>query len=369
MVIHKDALQSEVEGESAGVEKNQEEGTQKVNLEEVPSAEQEEEAVEEKPHKLFEIDEHIKNLKKNVAAKLLVKKAKFLVHEAENQLESCKVIFEKDLEGYEKAKKALRENGLDACESLLSQLGYVLETKSDNDESEVVFEPNEQVLPIKIQEVSTGRVSGMIMGALTAMVTLFVLVFVAMKQLGVTRDISSIPVGELAVPVLNWYGALIGLDDNPLLGGLILTALLLLIAVTVFIVKIRIQENRNLTMAKEQLIAAEEYSKHKVSCQEQMKRVDRFINKSINTLKLYQVILNEQQGKLGRILYFEKEKIGTSDFHPDSMETMKDTQELVNYIKDFMAVPMSEDGQLSGKSSLFLLRAENRIQKVIDRIY
>lgn len=323
----------------------------------------------ETPHKLFEIDEHIKNLKKNVAAKLLVKKAKFIVHEAENQLESCKVIFEKDLEGYENAKKALRENGLEASEELLSQLGYVWEGNTDNEESAVVFEPNEQASPISIQEISTGKISGLMLGLLTSLGILFIIAFVAIKQLGVTLDIFSIPTGELVVPVLNWYGAYLGLDDNPLVSGILLIALLSLIAAGVYRMKIRMQENHNLIMAKEQLLAAEEYSTHKVTCQEQMKRVDRFINKSIDTLKTYQVILNEQQGKLGRILYMEKDKIGTSDFHSDSMLTMKDTQELVNYIKDFMAVPMSEEGQLSAKSSLYLLRSENRIQKLISKIY
>jgi len=32
-----------------------------------------------------------------------------------------------------------------------------------------------------------------------------------------------------------------------------------------------------------------------------------------------------------------------------------------------MAVPMSEEGKLSAKSGLFLLRAQNRIEKVINR--
>ena len=359
MVIHKDALQNAVESGEENMD----------NIEEERSEETETSKTSETSHKLFEIDEHIKNLKKNVAAKLLVKKAKFIVHEAENQMESCKVIFEKDLEGYEKAKKALRENGLDASESLLSQLGYVWEGNTDNEESEVVFEPNEQVSPVEIREISTGRVSGIILGLLASLVIFLVLAFAAVKELGINLDIFNTPLGELVVPVLNWYGSYVGLDDNPLASGILLLSLFSLIAVGVYRMKIRMQENQNLIMAKEQLLAAEEYSTHKVTCQEQMKRVDRFINKSIDTLKLYQVILNEQQGKLGRILYMEKEKIGSSDFHPDSMTTMKDTQELVNYIKDFMAVPMSEEGQLSPKSSLYLLRAENRIQKVISKIY
>jgi hypothetical protein len=48
---------------------------------------------------------------------------------------------------------------------------------------------------------------------------------------------------------------------------------------------------------------------------------------------------------------------------------MKDTHELIAAIKDFMSVSMSEEGKLSGKSSLFLHRAKSKIQKVLDRLY
>jgi len=48
---------------------------------------------------------------------------------------------------------------------------------------------------------------------------------------------------------------------------------------------------------------------------------------------------------------------------------MQDTSELIHAIKDFMSVPMSEEGKLSGKSSLFLHRAKSKVQKVLDRFY
>jgi hypothetical protein len=125
----------------------------------------------------------------------------------------------------------------------------------------------------------------------------------------------------------------------------------------------------NLRMAEKQLEAAKAYSEQKGTCKEEMDKVDAYINDAIGTLTLYQVILNEQRGKLERIVHLEEEKIESADFHHKSNIEMQDTQELITYIKDFITIPMSEEGKLSGKSSLFLSRAKSKIQKVIDRLY
>jgi len=41
---------------------------------------------------------------------------------------------------------------------------------------------------------------------------------------------------------------------------------------------------------------------------------------------------------------------------------MKDTQSLINAIHEFIDTPMSEEGKLSGKSTLLLYSAKNKIQ-------
>ncbi len=319
--------------------------------------------------KTYDVDVHIKNLKKSDATKLLVKKAKFLVQEAETQMQACKVIFEKDLEGYEKAKVTLHENGLDESEMLLSQLGYVDEHKGKNNETDVVFEPKNDLEQVNIKELSNGKLSASVLSFLLGAVMLFGLVNIAVRSLALKADIGTVPIPDLLTIVFNWYASLLGMDDHTAVGISFIVLLLLLPMWLVYRFFVRFRTNYNLSVAKDQLESAEAYNLHKMSCQEQMKRVDKFINKSIDLLKLYQVVLNEQQAKLARIYYLEKEKIAQQDFHVKSRRVMRDTQDLVNYIKDFMAVPMSEEGQLSAKSGLFLMRAEQRMEKFIQKLY
>jgi len=361
-----------VEEELATEEQNAEtaeESTEESTAVETADSEAEESS-EEAPSEKSEVDMdlHIQNLKKNDAAKLLVKKATIIVNESEAQLQECRLLLESDLKGYESAKEALKENGLDASESLLESLGYPAES-SAADEDLVVFEPKEEIAPIHIKNVSSGAFTGFIMALVFGLGTLLGMVYVATEKLGITLDLSKVPGPETMDPILKWYSAAIGLPGSTTIGTTVIAVAVLLVMWIVYKIRVSLKAAANVRMAKAQLLEAEAYSEKKGSCKQEMDKVDAYINEAIETLKLYQVILNEQKGKLERILHIEKEKVVDSDFHHKSLAEINDTQELVVAIKDFMSVPMSEEGKLSGKSSLFLHRAKSKIQKVLDRLY
>ena len=358
-----DEVAEALEEEAEEIEKENEEILEKVVEEEISSDESE--AVEEE---LEDIDPHIKNLKKNDAAKLLVKKANIIVNEAETQLEECKLLLERDLQGYESAKQSLKDNGLDASEELLTILGFQIEENSAPEDM-VAFEPQEEVTPIHIKDVSSGAFSGFILALIAGIVTLMGLLYAATEKAGITLDLSKVPSSEEMASLLKGAGALVGMPKEPMMGGILIVLSVLLVTFIVYKIRVALKASANINMAKEQLVAAEEYCAQKGSCKKEMDKVDAYINDAIETLKLYKVILSEQRGKLERVLYLEKDKVENAEFHPKSMIEINDTQELVSNIKDFMSVPMSEEGKLSGKSSLFLHRAKSKVQKVIDRLY
>ena len=153
----------------------------KENTEEEVS-EIKEETSEEVEEVEEDLDSQIKNMKKNDASKLLVKKARIIIKDAEHQLDECKLLLASDLKDYDNAVQKLKANGMDASEELLTQLGYV----SDEEESEedkniedvVVFEPKEELAPLHIKDVSSGKFTGFIMGLLGGVVTFGGMAFV-----------------------------------------------------------------------------------------------------------------------------------------------------------------------------------------------
>ena len=316
-----------------------------------------------------EVDEHIDTMKKHDAAKILVQKAKIIVKDAEDQLEECKLLLASDLEDYEKAKQDLKDNGLNESEILLDQLGYKAEESSISAEDTVLFEPNEEMAPIVIQDVSSGSFTGILLALIAGFMTLAGMVYLATEKTAMTLDVSKVPTAESVSPVIKWYASLVGMENNPLVGGVMIIVAVLLVMWVVYKIRVSLKASSNLQMAKAQLEAAEEYTRQKGTCKEEMDKVDAYIHDAIKTLKIYEVVLHEQKAKLERILHVEHDKIENADFHHKSSVEMQDTSELINAIKDFMSVPMSEEGKLSGKSSLFLHRAKSRVQKVLDRFY
>ena len=308
---------------------------------------------------------------KHEEAKRMVMEARTMVQEAEEQLSECKLLLASDLKEYEEAKQSLKDHGMQACEILLEKSGYVPEKGSDEEPEVVAFQPQEEIAPIVIKDVSGGGFTGFIMALIAGFLTLAGMVFAATQKAGLTLDLSKVPTQESLNPVMQWYASLVGMPDNPQVGGGLIVLAVLIVMWIVYKIRVSTKASSNLRMATKQLAAAQEYTVHKSSCKDEMDKVDAYIHDVIKTLKTYEVIFNEQKGKLERILFIEADKVGDdlNAFHEKSLLEMRDTRELIDTIKDFTSVPMSEEGKLSGKSSLFLHRAKSRIQKMIERLY
>ncbi len=321
---------------------------------------------------LEEAEEHVtadKKLKKHEEAVLLVEKAKNLVKEAEEQMEECKLLLSNDLKGYEDAKVALKEGGMDACEVLLGELGYVEEVEEPSEEEIVVFEPKEDLEPMLLRDVSSGKFTGFLMGLIGGIATIGGMLFTAASKTGVALDLSKVPTPESIKPLLGWYGSLIGMNGNEMAGGAVVVLAALLVMWIIYAIRVSMKGSQNLEFAQLQLEEAEAYTAHKGSCKEEMDKVDAHIHDAIETLKTYQVLFNEQKGKLERIMHIEGKKEDLSEYHDKSLAEMKDTQGLINAVRNFIGVPMSEEGKLSGKSTLFLHSAKSKLQKMIDKLY
>jgi len=362
-------IEESVEETAAEVQESAEKVEEEVDAVEEKASEIEENVEETAAEAEEEVISEVQNMKKNDQAILLVTEAKNIVKESEKQLEACKLLLSDDLKEYEEAKKALNEGGLNTCEALLSESGYIDESEETIEEDGVVFEAKEDLEPIRLQDVSSGKFTGFIMALIGGAVTLGGMIYVATQKLGVTLDLSKVPAAETIKPVFGHYGTLVGMNENANIGMALVAVVTLLVMWIIYTIRVSTKGSKNLQFATGQLEEAEAYTEHKSNCKEEMDKVDVHIHDAITTLKTYQVLLNEQKGKLQRILHIEGAKEALSEYHEKSVSEMRETQGLINSVRSFMATPMSEEGKLSGKSTLFLHSAKSKMQKVIDRLY
>jgi len=311
-----------------------------------------------------------KKKKKHVEAIYLVEEAKKIVQEADEQTQECKLLLLGDLKEYENAKHALKVGGMDACLSLLERLGYIDEkNEEDRDEDGVVFEPKDEVEPLVLKNVSSGRFTGLLYALIGGSLTFGGLLFLAIKKLGIDLNLNTLPTQEQIENILTWFSTAVGLESNLYTGSAILVIATLLVMVLIYMIRVSLKGSKNLHFAQKQLNDAQIYTEAKGHCKAEMDRVDAHMKETITTLKMYEVLLNEQKGKLERILHMEGQKENIDDYHEKSYLEMQETKELINAVKDFITTPMSDEGRLSEDSVTYLAHANAQIDKVLKRLY
>lgn len=309
-----------------------------------------------------------KNMKKHIKAKHLVEKAKKIVNEANKRIESCRLLLETDLKEYGDAKSELKKGGLDACVLLLNQLGY--QTKEDEKEKTTpVFEPKEDVKPMVLKDVSSGKFSGLIYALFGGIATAIGMVYLATEKLEMTLNVTKVPSEGVMQSILAWFSTIIGVQENVAIGTGVLGFVVFVVMILIYVIRVSLKARSNLHFAVKQFVEAELYTEQKSNCKQEMDKVDAHIKDSIETMKTYEVLFNEQKGKLQRILYIEGSKEKSAGYHDKSYLEIRDTKELIHSITDFMDISMSEEGQLSSKSVLYLQNAKDQIDKILKRFY
>ena len=309
-----------------------------------------------------------KNMKKHIKAKHLVEKAKKIVNEANKRIESCRLLLETDLKEYGDAKSELKKGGLDACVLLLNQLGY--QTKEDEKEKTTpVFEPKEDVKPMVLKDVSSGKFSGLIYALFGGIATAIGMIYLATEKLEMTLNVTKVPSEGVMQSILAWFSTIIGVQENVAIGTGVLGFVVFVVMILIYVIRVSLKARSNLHFAVKQFVEAELYTEQKSNCKQEMDKVDAHIKDSIETMKTYEVLFNEQKGKLQRILYIEGSKEKSAGYHDKSYLEIRDTKELIHSITDFMDISMSEEGQLSSKSVLYLQNAKDQIDKILQRFY
>jgi hypothetical protein len=305
-------------------------------------------------------------VKKHIAAKQIIEEARNIVEASEKEVNECKLLLENDLRDYHDAKRALKEGGLEDAKALLVELGHATMEELDNLE-EPTLEIEDDVEPIYIKEVSSGRFTGLILSLLAGAATLGGLVYVASEKLGITLDVTKVPSDEVINKISTWYANTISMGDNVQAGMGLIAVIVLFVMFIVYALRVGMKGGSNLRFANQQMEDTQKFVEQKHNCKAEMEKVDAYVNEAIATLKDYQVLLNEQNGKLHRVMHFEKEEAQTHGYSHSSKEEMNETQDLIATVQTFISQPMLEKGKLLEEATYALSEAKERVTHFLRR--
>jgi hypothetical protein len=345
------------------------------------------------------IDSDIANLSKSDAVALLVKKAKILVDEADAKLNDCQATVRSDLQEYENAKADLKASVVEVNNELLKQLDaqqeqldeleaqeegeqytQELNTLEDIEDSiEVLreedfveaapYELKNSIAPMYVQEPSSGKFGGFIMGLIGGGATLAGMAYFASTKLGIQLDPSKVPTMETCKPIFDFYAKLVNQPNTEVGMGLMGGAALLVLWI-IYGMKKSSKASKNLEFVKDQLHQSEAYALQKQECKTVMDDMDAHIKDAVETFKLYTVMLNEQKAKLNRIMYVEADKLASGDFNDKSLQEIEDTRGLVESVKEYLATPLAdENGRLSNGIISSLATMKSSVNNLLSRLY
>lgn len=312
----------------------------------------------------------IQNESKQQKTTRLVEQARSIVKEADAKGAECRLLLADDLAEFEDAKINLKEHGLDRCKALLETMGYRSSFEASIEEKEaVVIEPKEEVAAMVIKEVFSGKFTGLFSALVAGTVVAVALVYLATEKLGITLNLSKVPSPEVTEEIESWFSTLIGMDPNIYIGIGVFALIVMVVMAIVYRLWVSLKANSNLHHAVKQFVEAELYAEKKMDCKDEFTKVDAHMKESVKTLKTYEVLFNEQQGKLQRILHIEGAKSEAKDYYVKSFATINETKNLIESVKRFMAISMSKEGKLSAESVEHLKILKKDIDDLIEGLY
>ena len=313
-------------------------------------------------------DKVTKPIKKNEQAKELIAKSKEIIYKADVEVESIKKSISNDVEKFEELKSNLLSTTIPQNKSLLEKASFVYIQPESDEEFELSIDNGNN--DIKVKDISSGGFTAFIFAILSMLATAIGWLYLASTKIGIEIKPPVIPDNASIDKMLAWIGGgMTGGEGNTLYGVITIGVSALLIGLLVYNLFVSIKENRNFKVANDTFEKSNQYFEKQKETKTELEKIDEHIKKIVPLLEDYQVLLNEENAKLQRIIHVEGELEENSQYHQSSISEMKETERLMEKIEEVMTRPVTKEGRLNENSVYALDEARNVYEYYLSKIY
>jgi len=317
--------------------------------------------------------DNVEGAKDKIAeAKELIENSKDLVSEVDSAVQECQQGVSKAADDFDTQKRTFINQVFKSSEELLKKVGieYGADSKL-NEPFELSVDTNAE--NIEIDYITSGRFTGMLLAIIFAVATFITWIYFAFVKLNLPIEKSSLSLKFIETnmdAVLTWIGGgVIGIDGEPMIGGLILGFSVLIIAWIVYAIRLHFKTDKNLRLAKKAYIESRAYSFSKDECKKEMLIVDAHLREAIISIENFTIMLNEQNAVLKRIVYVEGVVNEDKSYHPSSKKVMRETEKLMKSIEALLNTSITRDGKLNPQSQKVLAIAKAVYADFTAKIY
>ena len=306
--------------------------------------------------------------KKNEEAEELLNRAKDIISKANKEIEVTKSSIYKDLDRLQEIKNSFLNTTFTKSLILLEKASYEYTQKNSNNPFELYLDDGEDDITLK--NISSGKFIGFILSIFTILVVVVGWIYLAISTLGIEIQPPKIPDNETINRIFTWIGGgMTGAEGNVIAGEATVVGTALILGFLVYKIYISLKESKNLKIANDIYEESHQYLEKKKKIKSEIEKINKHIKEIIPTIEDYRYLLDEQNGKLARILHVEGLKDDYETYHPTSVEIMKNTERLMNRIQDLLSTPVTKYDKLNEKSILSLQEAKAVYEYFLSKIY
>jgi hypothetical protein len=304
---------------------------------------------------------------KNEQARELMINSAELIFEANSAIDIAKNSISQNVNRFEKIKNDLLNSTIIKSKSLLEKTSYEYSIQESDEPFEISLGTTSD--DIRVQDISSGAFSGLILSLLTLISVVGTWFYFASIELGFELTPSIINNQEEQNRVFEWIAGLIGIDVDPRAGVVIIAVTALFLAWVVYKLRVSTKESKNFKVANETFEKSNIYAQEQEEARVDMEQIDEHIVNIIPVVENYKVLLDEQNAKLQRVLHIEGIKDEYNQYHTSSIDSMKESELLMDRVKRLVTTPVTKNGRLNDNSLLALSEAKSVYEYFISKIY
>ncbi len=320
--------------------------------------------------KLIIEDNRKKVINRNEEAKELVKKSIELISKADKDIEVTKKTIKEDVNKLEDIKNSFLNTTFTQSQILLEKASYIYSKNEAQEPFEISLGTTNE--NIRIKNISSGAFTAFILSLITMIITAGAWIYFASIKTGVKLQLQppTIPTHEDIEKMLIWIGGgMTGAEGNTMFGIATVGLSALILGFLVYKTFVSMKENKNFKVANEIYKKSHTYVEKQKELKTEMERIDEHIKNIIPMVENYKYLLDEQNATLQRILHVEGVKEDYTQYHPTSIESMKDTEKLMNRVEELITTPVTKEGKLNEVSEYALYEAKELYDYYLSKIY
>ncbi len=295
----------------------------------------------------------------------LVDTSKNIVESVEREIKEEMDRLNEDLKKLSELEEEVLNTTLKTAEDLLKEVGYE-EDLANVEFIPPAFEYDKKDKPPVIKEPSSGKFGAFVLGLLGGAATSGGIIYYYLQKMGI--DPSTVN-KEQIIEVLKEVGKTItGTSPNEYIGGAAVGGAFLVVFIIIYKIFVAVKASRNLKLAQELHEEAHIHKSKREERKEEIRRTDEHVNKVIDVLDKLNVILQEYNAKLKRILHLEGAK-NFNDYHEKSKKDIEDAYKIAREIKILIITPEATEGELNEESVDVLHQNERVLNEMLQKLY